>query len=322
MRILLMLVFGVLGVGQCLAADVYPSKPVHFIVFFGPGVPDDLIARALSQQLAAQTGKTFIVENRTGASGAIGATYVAKSAPDGYTIGVVSTAWPATPLLNKAMPYNASRDFTPIMQTTRAPMVLVVSPALKTDTLKDFIALAQANPGKLNFGSAGPGSAIHLSEELFSLQAKVKLGHVPYRGGSSEIMSAVIGGEVQMFMTQVPPVLAQIKAGRLRGLAVTTEANKRLSSLPEVPSMSEAGVPGLVIYNWGGLVGPAGLPTEIVNRLHAEFAKALAAPAVKDPIIAQGTELVGSNPEEFAAYIRSEVQRWTEVIKSAGITIE
>ena len=312
----------VLATTHCVAADGPSAKPSRFVVAFAPGVPDDLLARALSQELGKQTGKTYLVENRTGASGAIGFGFVAKSAPDGYTLGIVSTGWPATPLVNKAVTYDPVKDFTPIMQTTRAPLVLVVPGSMKVVNLKDFIALTKASPGKFNYGTAGLGSAIHLASELFNKHSGIQLSHIPFKGGSSEIMSAVMSGEVQMLLTQAPPVLPQIRSGKLHALAVTAEPGKRLANLPEVPTLSEAGLPGLMIYNWGGIVGPAGMPTDMTNRIHAELHKALFAPAVKDPFIAQGTEFVGNRPEEFSAYVKSEVQRWEDLIKSTGIKFE
>lgn len=312
----------VLATTHCMAADGPSIKPTRFVVAFAPGVPDDLLARALSQELGRQTAKNYLVENRTGASGAIGFGYVAKSAPDGYTLGIVSTGWPATPLVNKAITYDPVKDFTPIMQTTRAPLVLVVPGSMKAANLKDFIALAKASPGKFNYGTAGLGSAIHLASELFNKHAGIQLSHIPFKGGSSEIMSAVMSGEVQMLLTQAPPVLPQIRSGKLLAVTVTAEAGKRLANLPEVPTLSEAGLPGLVIYNWGGIVGPAGMATDMTNRIHADLHKALFAPAVKDPFIAQGTEFVGNRPEEFSAYVKSEVQRWEDLIKSTGIKFE
>jgi len=302
----------------CLGAEAYPAKPVRIIVPSGPGSTTDSTGRIIAKQLSEQLGKSFIVENRAGAIGAIGNAYVAQSAPDGYTLLIADTASTIAPAINSALPYNVAKDFTAITQIVRVPLAIVVNSALNVTTLKQFIALAQANPGKLNYGSAGTGGANHLSTELFRLAAKVNLVHVPYKGGGGEAMAALLGEQIQLVITAVPTVLAQVNNGRLRALAVTTDG-KRLASMPDVPSMSEAGFPGVSVYVWFGLSGPAGMPSEIVNRLHSEVVKALAVPSVRETLVTQSAEVVGSSPEEFTTYIRSELQRWAEVVKSSGI---
>jgi tripartite-type tricarboxylate transporter receptor subunit TctC len=224
------------------------------------------------------------------------------------------------PNLFKSLPFDVARDYTPITQIVGAPNVLLLSPTVTATTLKEFIALAQANPGKLNYGSAGAGSAIHLTSELFNKAAKVNVTHVPYKGGG-EAMTALLGSHVDVVLTTVPSSLASVNSGKLRALAVTT-SGKRSPAMPDVPSMSEAGVPGMTVYSWYGFVGPAGLPKEVVSRVHAETVKALAVPSLKERYLTQGSELVGSSPEAFSKLIRDELRRWAEVFRTAEITPE
>ena len=306
------------GASLCFGAEVYPTKPVRVVAPFAPGGISDVVARVMSQQLSEQFGKTFIVDNRTGAGGVVGNGIVAKAAPDGHTLLMVTPAFTILPGISRSLQYDSVKDFTPITQIMRVPSVLVVSPALNVNTLKDFVALARANPGKFNYGSGGPGSALHLYSELFKIAAKVNIVHVPYKGGG-ENFAALIGGQIQMLIISVPTALQFVNSGRMRALAVTTEG-KRAPSMPNVPSMSEAGVSGMTIYVWFGFAGPAGMPKAIVNKLHAEVVKALAAPSVKDQFIRQDAEFVGSSPAEFSKLIHNELQLWAKVIKSAGIT--
>lgn len=305
------------GASLCSGAEVYPIKTVRVVAPFAPAGISDIVARVISQQLSEQLGKTFIVDNRAGAGGIVGNGIVAKSAPDGHTLLMVNPAFTILPGISKALPYDTVKDFTPITQIMRVPSVLVVSPALNVNTLKEFVALAQANPGKFNYGSGGPGSALHLYSELFKIAAKVNIVHIPYKGGG-ENFAALIGGQIQMLIISVPTALQFVNSGRMRALAVTTDG-KRTPSMPDVPSMSEVGVSGMSIYVWFGFVGPAGIPKDVVNKLHAEVVKALAVPSVKNQFTGQDAELVGSSPAEFSKLIRNELQRWAEVIKSAGI---
>ena len=306
------------GASLCFGAEVYPIKTVRVVAPFAPAGISDIVARVISQQLSEQLGKTFIVDNRTGAGGIVGNGIVAKSAPDGHTLLMVNPAFTILPGISKALPYDTVKDFTPITQIMRVPSVLVVSPALNVNTLKEFVVLAQANPGKFNYGSGGPGSALHLYSELFKIAAKVDIVHIPYKGGG-ENFAALIGGQIQMLIISVPTALQFVNSGRMRALAVTTDG-KRAPSMPDVPSMNEAGVSGMTIYVWFGFVGPAGIPKNVVNKLHAEVVKALAASSVKNQFAGRDAELVGSSPAEFSALIHNELQRWAEVIKSAGIT--
>ena len=320
MRLALAFFFTLFAAATTLAAEIYPSRPVRVIVAFAPGGGTDLTARLISQQISEQTGRSFVVENRTGASGTIGYGLAAKAAPDGYTLMMMDLSTVIVPNLFKSLPFDVARDYTPISQIVGAPNVLLVSPTVNATTLKEFIALALANPGKLNYGSAGAGSAIHLPSELFNRSAKISVTHVPYKGGG-EAMTALLGSHVDMLITTVPAALAFVNSGKVRALAVTT-SGRRSPVMPDVPSMSEAGIPGMTVYSWYGLVGPAGLPQEVVTKVHAETVKALTVPSVKERFLAQGAELVGSRPEEFAQLIRDELRRWAEVVRAAGIPPE
>lgn len=320
MRNALLFVLTLFGASLCFGGEVYPSKTVRVVAPFAPGGISDIVARVMSQQLSEQFGKSFIVDNRTGAGGIVGNGIVAKSAPDGHTLLMVNPAFAISPGLAKSLPYDTVKDFTAITQIIRAPSVLVVHPALNVNTLKDFVALAQANPGKFNYGSGGIGGALHLYSELFKIAAKVNIVHVPYKGGG-ENFAALVAGHVHMAIISISGALPYVSNGRMRALAVTTDGRRTLS-MPDVPSMSEAGVSGMTIYVWFGFVGPARMPKEVVNKLHAEVVKALAVPSVKDLFIGQDAELVGSSPDEFSKLIRSELQLWPRVMKSAGITAQ
>ena len=302
----------------CVAAEAYPARNVRLVAPFAPGGTNDTVARMLAQHLSERLGKAFIVENRTGAGGVIANDIVAKAAPDGHTLLVTNPAFTMSPGLLKSLPYDPIKSFSPITEVMRAPNALVVNPTLQVTSLKEFIAFARAHPGKLNYGSGGYGSALHLYSELFNTAARVKITHIPFKGGGDN-MTALLGGQVHLNIIQYQPnVIALIKSGRLRALAVTTDG-KRSASLPDVPSMSEAGLAGMTIYTWAGLVGPAGMPRPLVRTLHGEVARVLAMPAVTERFSAQDAEMVGSSPEAFLALVRSELKLWGEVIKSAGI---
>ena len=303
------------------AAETYPTRNARLIIPFAPGGTNDVLARMVAQHLAERWGKAFIVENRPGAGGVIANDIVAKANADGHTLLVTNPAFAMTATLYKTLPYDAQRDFTPITELIRAPSVLVINPGVGVQTLKDFIALARAQPGKLNYGSGGYGSALHLYSELFKKSANVNITHVPFKGGVDN-MTALLGGQVHMNIIQYQAnVLELIRNGRLRALAVTTDG-KRSKSLPDTPSMSEAGVNGMAIYVWGGVLGPAKVAPAIVNQLQAEIARMLATPAVKERFAGQDAEMIGSRPQDFAKTLRSELQRWHEVIQSAGITAQ
>ena len=321
MRISMAFLLSLLGTTWCLGAGVYPNKPVRVIISYGAGSGTDTVGRMVMQRLSEQLGRQFVVENRTGAGGIVGNGILAKSTPDGYTLIVPDTGTTITASLYKSLPYDVAKDFAPISQFARTPAVLVVNPSLNVSTLKELIALAQANPGKYNYGSSGVGGSLHLFVELFKIAAKINIKHIPYDGGGTMLAAAVSGTDVQVLMTAIATTKQLVTSGRLRPLAVTTDG-KRVPSMPEVPSMSEAGIAGMTIYLWQGLAGPAGIPREVANKLHTEVARALAVPAVQQWFVAQDAETVGSSPEQFSLHVRNELRRWSTVIKEAGITID
>jgi len=298
------------------AAQAYPSKPIRFVVPYPAGGPLDTVARLLGQKVSESVKQPVIVDNRAGSGGNIGADLVAKSAPDGYTILMGAVATHAiNPTLYASIPYDPIRDFIPVTQVASTPNVLVVNPSVPAANVKEFIAYAKAHPGKLNFGSGSTGSAGHLAGELFKTQAGVDMTHVPYKG-AAPAMNDLIGGQIQLMFDNLASALGQVRAGRVRALAVTTA--KRTALAPELPTIAESGLPGFDINTWFGIFVPANTPREIVDRLHDEFTRALAAPDVREKMLSLGAEPVGNKPEEFAAYIRSEAEKYARVIKASG----
>lgn len=320
MHIVLSLMLVLLAAMPCHAQEPYPNRPVKVVVPWGPGGTVDFTGRAIADQLSRQTGTPFVVENRPGASGAVGAAVVARAAPDGYTLMLVDSTFTIIPSTIKSLQVDVVKDFTPITEMLSAPMVLVVSPGVKANNLQEFIALAKANPGKLNYASGGTGSSTHIAPELFKLAAKVDIAHIPYKG-AGDAMTAILGDQVQMAITTMPSALAMIKSGKLRALAITTQG-KRSAVLPDVPSMGEAGLQGVNVVTWVGLAGPAGLPPEVVKTLQTNIAQALQNPELRARFAAQGAEAVASTPQELSKLIQSEVVRWGEVAKAAGVQPE
>ena len=298
----------------------YPSKPIRFVVPYPAGGPLDTVARLLGQKVSESTKQPVVVDNKPGAGGNIGADSVAKSAPDGYTILMGAVATHAiNPTLYASMPYDAQKDFIPVTQVASTPNVLVVNPSIPAGNVREFIAYAKANPGKLNFGSGSTGSAGHLAGELFKAMAGVDMTHVPYKG-AAPAMNDLIGGQIQLMFDNLASSLGQVKAGRIKALAVTTA--KRTSLAPELPTIAESGLPGFDISTWFGIFVPAGTPREVVERLHAEFTRALALPDVRERMLSLGAEPVGNTPAEFAAYIRGEADKYARVIKASGAKVD
>jgi len=311
--------FASLQAGPSFAAESYPNRPVRVIVPFAPGGTSDIMARVVSQQLSEQLGQTFVVDNRAGASGLIGHGMTAKATPDGYTIATVDGGFAIVPSVKKELPYDPLRDFTFITEVMAVPRAMVIRPALKTASLKEFIDYARANPGKVSYASGGPGGINHLAGELFNMAAKVKLVQVPYKGAGAAT-NGVLTNETDMVIAAAPTVVPHVKSGRLRALGVTTDAGKRFAGLPEVPSFADAGLSGMVIYTWFGFLGPAKMPKAIVDKLTAEVRKAIASPAVKDRL--QGAEMIGAGSAEFTKLMASDMKRWAGVVKAAGIQPE
>jgi len=309
-----------LAVPGLASGQAYPAKPIHFIVPYPAGGPLDTVARLLGQKVSESVRQPVIVENRPGAGGNIGADLVAKSPPDGYTILMGAVATHAiNPTLYAHIPYDPVKDFAPVTQVASTPNVLVVNPSLPVASVKEFIAYAKAHPDALNFGSGSTGSAGHLAGELFKAMAGVRMVHVPYKG-AGPAMQDLIGGRIQLMFDNLASSLAQMRAGRVKALAVTTA--KRSSLAPELPTIAESGLPGFDISTWFGVFAPGGTPRDVVERLHAEFVKALADPAVRETMLKLGAEPVGNTPAEFAAYIQSEARKYAEVIKASGARVD
>ena len=305
-----------LSLPLCAAEQGYPSKPIRLVVPFPAGGSLDAVARAIGQKLSIAWGQPVIIDNRPGAGGNIGADLVAKSAPDGYTIleGALSTHAVNVSLYSK-MPYDPIKDFAPITLVAVTPNVLVLNPSVPANSVAELISYAKANPGKLAFGSGSNGSAGHLAGELFKTEAKVDMVHVPYKGGAPA-MQDLLGGQIQLMFDNLASSLTQVRAGRIRALAVTTARRSALA--PDLPTIAESGLPGFDISTWFGIFTPAGTPRDIVEKLHAEFTRALADREVRDRMLALGAEPVGNAPAEFAAYIRAEADKYARVIKASG----
>ena len=309
-----------LAFAAAAAAQGYPSKPVRIIVPFAPGGAVDISARSIAPGLTEQLGQTFIVDNRAGAGGIIGADLVAKSAPDGYTLlmGSNSTVSVA-PSLYPKNPYHPIRDFAPVSLVATMPFVLDVHPSVPVRTVKDLIALAKSKPGHLSMASGGTGSSNQLVGELFQLLTGAKFTHVPYKGAAPAGID-LIAGQVDLLFDQLASSANYIKSGKLRAVAVTSKA--RAAVIPEVPTMLESGVPNFEATNVTGVLVPAGTSADIVARLHAAVVKALSAGPVRERFAGIGVEAVGSTPEQFSAYIKEDFARWTQVVKDANIKVD
>ena len=299
-------------------AQTYPTKPVRMVIGFPPGGGTDIIGRIVAQKLAEGLGQQVIVDNRSGASGQIAADLVAKSPPDGHTVMMAHIgAMSILPSLYPKLPYDPVRDFAPISLVATSPNLVVVHPSLPVKNIKELIALAKARPDQLHYASPGAGLVQHLAGELFNLRAKVKIVHVPYKGAGPAIVD-LIAGHVQLSFDVIPAALPYVKSGRLRAVAVTGE--KRTALLPDIPTISESGLPGFDLATWWGLVAPAAVNKNIIGRLHAETVKLL--PGVKDRIANAGADIVGNSPAEFAAYIQSEREKYARIVKEANIKID
>jgi len=300
-------------------AQGYPTRTIRLIAHSSPGGTSDILGRLVAQKLTEALGQQVVVENRAGASGIIGVEVAAKSAPDGYTLLITQTSIAINPSMFAKLPYNALRDFAPITQLVAAPNLLMVHPSVPATSVKGFIALAKAKPGSLVNGSPGQGTSPHLSAELFKIMAGIRLDHVQYKGAGMAIVS-LLAGEIPVMFTTPPTAMPYIKAGRLRPLGATTTT--RIEALPDVPTIAEAGVPGYESVQWFGMLVPAGTPRAIVERLHQEIVRGLRAPDLKERLTSLGLNAVGSTPEQFASYIKSETEKWAKVIKSMGIKPE
>ena len=301
-------------------AQQYPARPVRMLIGFPPGGGTDIVGRIVAQKLSENLGQQIIVENRGGATGMIAAELTAKAPPDGYTIMMAHiAAFSIMPSLYPKMPYDAARDFAPITLAAIGPNFLVVHPSLPARSVKELVALAKARPGQLHYASPGAGSVQHLSAELFKLQAKVDMLHVPYKGSGQSIVD-LIAGQVHLNFDSVPPVLPHVRSGRLRALAVTSA--KRFSILPDIPTVTEGGVPGFDMSTWWGLVAPAAVNKDIVTRLQNETVKLLHQADVKEKIAFAGADTVGNTAEQFGAFMRSETAKYARIVRDANIKLE
>ena len=310
---------GLLG-GTSALAQAYPTKPVTIIVPFAAGGTTDILARIIGQALTAELGQSVVVDNRAGAGGNIGGQAAAKATPDGHTLfmGTVGTH-AINASLYKKMPFDPVKDFAPLTRVANVPNLLVANPAQPYKSVKDLIAYAKANPGKVNFGSSGNGSSIHLSGELFKSLAKVDMQHVPYKG-SAPAVTDLLGNQIGIMFDNMPSAIQHVRSGKLVPLAVTTA--KRSAELPNVPTIAEAGVPGYEATSWFGMFAPAGTPAPVLAKLNAAIVKVLAQPDVKKKINEQGAEVYSETPEQFAAFIQAESVKWGKVVKESGASLD
>ena len=314
------LLFAVLSVAAPVSGQQYPVRPVRMLIGFPPGGGTDIVGRIVAQKLSENLGQPVVPENRGGATGMVAAELAARAAPDGYTIMMAHiSAMSILPWLYPKMAYDTAKDFAPITLAAIGPNLLVVHPSLPVKNTKELIALAKARPGQLHYASPGSGSVQHLSGELFKLQAKVDMVHVPYKGSGQSIVD-LIAGHVQLNFDAVPVVIGHARQGRLRALAVTSE--KRSALLPDIPTVSEAGVPGFDMGTWWGLVAPAAVNKDVVAKLYAESIKVLKQPDVRDRLANVGAEPGGNTPEQFGAFIRSESVKYARIVKDANIKID
>ena len=302
-----------------MAQSGYPNKPIKVIVPFAAGSTTDIIARAIADKMGQSMGQTLVIDNRGGASGTIGQAAVAQAAPDGYTIMIHSSSHTVSPSTFAKLPFDTEKDFVGITPISSTPNVLVMSPAKNIKTLPQLLAAARAKPGSMNFASAGQGSATHLNAEKFKHAAKIEATNIPFKG-SAEAVTEVMAGRVDYYFSPIAPVIGQIRNGQLVALAVGSP--KRASALPDVPTTSEAGVPGSEFNFWIGMMAPAKTPKEIVNRLNDEVVKALATPEVKERFAALGADAWTLKPEQFDAYIREEVKSNAVLVKAAGLEVQ
>ncbi len=307
------------AVAPWAGAQTYPVKPVRMIVPFVPGGNTDIIGRVFAPKLSEFLGQQIVVENRGGAGSTIGTEVVARAAPDGYTLLMVSAAHTINPAMIKKLPYDPIKDFAPISIIADVPTAFVVHPSLPAKTVKEFIAIARARPGEINFSTAGRGTVGHLAAELLSSMAKIKMVHVAYKG-TGQSMVDLVAGHVQMQFPSMPAAIQYVRTGRLRMIAQT--GKQRSGAAPEVPTMEQSGLPGFVVSSGFGLLAPAGTPRPIIDRIHAALVKALNDPAVKENLAKQGAEVVANTPEEYDRFNRAEIAKWLKVAAGAGITPE
>jgi tripartite-type tricarboxylate transporter receptor subunit TctC len=316
----LMLSIPLLYAQSAPAADNYPARPIHFIMPYPVGGTIDMSGRLVAQALGERLGQQVVVDNRTGAGGTMGTEMAAKSPPDGYTMVMGGTGTLAiSPGLGRPLGYDASTDFAPVSLLATTPYVLVAHPSVPASSVRELIAFAKAQPGKLNYASGGSGSAPHLIGEMFRTRAGINVVHIPYKG-SSPAKIDLVAGRVQLFFTGIPPVASEIRAGTLRALGVTSA--RRTPSLPDVPTIAESGLPGFDVSPWFGILAPAKTPQAVVTRLNTEIVSTLKEPKLRERLSREGVDVVGNTPREFSAFIRSERAKWAKAVKESGAKVE
>ncbi len=320
MKRVLLAAFALAWAGGALAQGTYPTRPVTMVVGFAPGGGGDITGRTLARKFGDYLGQNVVVENRAGAGGNIAAASVAKANPDGYTIFLGNVgALTVAPHLVSSLPYDPLRDFAPISLAVVFANVLVVHPSVPAKTLAEYVSVSNATPGGMPYGTSGVGSAGHLAGELFRLVAKVKLTHVPYKGGGPA-MSDLLGGQVPSLFASAPTAVPQVKSGKIRALATT--GPKRSASFPDVPTIAESGYPGYEATNWYGLVAPAKTPKDVIGRVHRDFVKTLNDRDIREQLLSHGEEPTPTTPEEFGRFMQRELATWGKVVKEAGIQAE
>ena len=302
------------------SAQGYPVRTVRLIAPFAPGGATDVLARLTAQKLGERWGQTVIVDNRPGAGGNIGAEVGARAAPDGYTLLVAGAPHAINMTLYRNLSYDLARDLVAINRIAGYPSAIVVHPSLPAKTVKDLIALARSRPGELNFGSPGPGSPNRLAIELFMIMARVKMTHIPYKGGSGQMVTDLVAGHVQLASIGLPPSMEYVKAGRLRAIAVTS--TKRSPLLPDVPTVSEAGLPGFDVTSWYGVFAPAAVPRNLVTKVNGDISAVLEAPDLRERLQRMDAEPSPQSPEDFARFVREEIAKWAKVVKASGATAD
>jgi len=305
--------------GSHVHAQSYPARQITLIVPFAVGGSNDIIARAIGKKLSESWGQSVVIDNRGGAGGMIGSADVAKAAPDGYTLLLVSSTFTINPAIRKNMPFDTAKDFTPVAFIARSPLLVTASNQLPVNSASEMLALARSKPGELTYASAGVGSINQIAAELIALSAGAKFTHVPYRGGAPAL-NDLVGGHVDIYVSSLPQVLQLAKTGRARALAVTSV--KRTALLPDVPTLAEAGIPGFDLSSWWGIVGPAGMPADVVNALNTEIGKQLASPELKAILSSEGAEAATMTAQQFGVLMRSETERWIKVAHDAKISID
>jgi tripartite-type tricarboxylate transporter receptor subunit TctC len=316
---LLIFLFSLHGLDAHAQTTAYPVKPVRVYVGFAPGGATDIVARMFAQKLSESLGRSFVVENRPGGGGVSATTLVLKSPPDGYSLLAVSGTYTITPAITKTLPYDSTRDLAPISLVNQSPFLVVVHPALPVKTMRDLVMLAKSQPGKLDYGSAGQGSNVHLAVELLNSMAGIKMTHVPYKGTGQTLID-LMAGQVQLTVANILSGLPYARSGRMRGLAVT--GARRVKAAPEIPTVIESGVPGYEVASWNGWLAPAATPPEIIVKLNAELVKAAKATDIAERMAGDGGEPLGSTPEQFRQHLIDEIARWRKVVQVAGIRVE